>query len=80
MINLVYARSADGGFVAGDTISGRTAYAYATSIYAAKARKTPLSVARVMVEQAISFGGCPDFVRADADSRNWRTLNEHGAV
>ena len=68
---IVFRLLADGGFVAGDTATGRTSYAYPTSEHANIARRLPDRVAREMMKAANAFVGCDT---ADYDARMWRKL------
>ena len=67
---IVHTMLADGGFVAGDTVSRLTCYAYPSSTSATRAKKAPYTIAKEMVagERASSN-------RADYDARNWARLN-----
>ncbi len=42
---IIHAFDADGGFLAGDTATGLTAYSYPTSPYATRAKRDPAKVA-----------------------------------
>lgn len=61
----------DGGFVAGDTESRATCYAYPTSIHANMARRAPDKAAREMLTDG--WRGFPDIV-ARYDAGNWAML------
>ena len=66
-----------GGFLAGDTDTGRTAYAYVTSTHAVKAKRHPDKVAQKMMVSENALGewrDAPHF--RDADSRRLDILNE----
>lgn len=71
---IVFRKLADGGFVAGDTISRRTAYAYPTSPHATIARTMPERVAAEMVASALRDPS-PARIRGDYDTRNWQKIN-----
>jgi hypothetical protein len=84
---IVYRLMPDGGFVAGDTATERTSYAYPTSTYATRAKRTPRGVAAEMMEhenQALTYHledrrqrGETGPVRVlEFDTRNWVLLNE----
>lgn len=74
-MNATYRLLADGGFVAGDRATGRTAYAYPTSPNAEAARKAPLTVAREMLAESNVIAQTPVWGRQqDYDSRNWLLL------
>jgi hypothetical protein len=49
-MSILYKLDAQGGFTCGDTETGRTAYAYPTSISADDAKHDPLRVARRMMK------------------------------
>jgi hypothetical protein len=77
---LKYRLLPDGAFVAGDTSTGRTAYAYPTSDHATQAKRQPERVAREMVDRENSFGAWRDAkggrVACDEfDARQWARLN-----
>lgn len=65
----------DGGFVAGDDVSGLTSYAYPSSVYADSARRRPLTVAKQMLagEALTPYTRNVEAVR-EYDARNWATL------
>jgi len=69
---IVYELLADGGFVAGDTDTGFTAYAYPTSSHATMAKRQASRIAAEMVASANRFGAVAG--RGDYDARNWRKL------
>lgn len=50
-----YLMTKDGGFRCGDTQTGRTAYAYPTSIRASAARRNPAQTATEMLTEANAF-------------------------
>lgn len=67
---------ADGGFVAGDTVTGHTAYAYPSSPHATKARTSPEKVAAEMVRSANdSASSAYVDVQERFDLSNWAKLN-----
>jgi hypothetical protein len=61
---------ADGGFVAGDTETGRTSYAYPTSPHATMARTMPERIAAEMIASANRVSGDT----ADYDARMWAKM------
>ena len=63
----------DGAFVAGDTDTSRTAYAYPTSVYARAAQKRPELVAFDMVTHLTQFPASDPI--AELDARNWERIN-----
>lgn len=65
----------DGGFVAGDDVSGFTSYAYPSSPYADSARRRPMTVAKHMLdgEASTPYTRNMQSVR-EYDARNWETL------
>lgn len=72
-MTIIFKLLSDGAFVAGDTASGKTAYAYPTSTNAEAAKKaTPArrqKLAASMVGYEIATGD-----RAEYDARHWRQL------
>ena len=71
---IVYRMLDDGAFIAGDTATERTSYAYPTSTYATQARRDADRIAAKMMAQE-NKGGRAACV-ADYDARNWKRLNE----
>jgi hypothetical protein len=67
---IVHTFTQDGAFVAGDTVSRLTCYAYPSSTHALRARKAPYMIAERMVS-----GERASPTRADYDARNWARLN-----
>lgn len=65
----------DGGFVAGDPNTGRTAYAYPTSANAEHAKHNPAREAAMMLGSANRFAGPNATETADYDARNWQRIN-----
>lgn len=63
----------DGGFVCGDTDSGRTGYAYPTSPHATMARTVPERIAVEMIGSA-NRDNSPASIREDYDCRMWSKL------
>ena len=53
----------DGAFVAADTETRRTVYAYPTSQHAVSARKHAPAIAREMMTQENSYGSWRDYVQ-----------------
>ena len=64
----------DGGFVAGDPATGRTAYAYPNSAYAEWAKHNPAREAEMMLRSANRYGGPNAQETADYDARNWARM------
>jgi hypothetical protein len=65
----------DGGFVAGDTDTGRASYAYPTSSHATIARTMPARIAAEMMESANRYAAsCPAHILNDYHSRLWDML------
>jgi hypothetical protein len=81
---IVYRLLDDGGFVAGDTATEHTCYAYPTSDSATKAKRNPAQIAIQMMAHENAFRPTVrNFVRvhasiAESDARNWKRLNEKG--
>lgn len=63
----------NGGFVAGDTTTGVTVYAYPSSTHAVKARKDAKGTAREMIEAERPYLHTSEYSR-QYDSRNWETI------
>lgn len=63
----------DGAFIAGDTNTGRTAYAYPTSSHATLARRLPARIAAEMIASA-NRETVSQEIRDDYDERNWTAL------
>lgn len=65
----------DGGFVAGDTQSRLTSYAYPTSVSAIAAKRDPNKIAHEMMRaENILLKLRSTFPRPDYDARNWQLL------
>jgi hypothetical protein len=70
---LKFNHTPDGAFVAGDTTTGITCYAYPTSEHATKAKKNPLKVAEAMIlGEMLSLHESAD--GKDYDARNWAQI------
>ena len=75
-----YAFTKDGGFVAGDPVTGATSYAYKASQRAGEARRDPYATAYAMLAKARpSYSGVVNsYVAAivkEYDASNWATLD-----
>jgi hypothetical protein len=70
---IVYRFTPDGGFVAGDTESRLTAYAYPDSTCATQAKRNPPLIARHMISQESASFRKLASVR-DYDARNWQEM------
>lgn len=75
-----YAFTKDGGFVAGDPVTGATSYAYRTSKREREARRDPYATAYAMLTKGRpSYSGAVNsYVAAiveEYDARNWATLD-----
>jgi hypothetical protein len=64
----------NGAFVAGDTESGFTCYAYQSSQHADAARKSPAKVAEKMIRKELKSSRASMYAK-DYDARNWQILN-----
>lgn len=64
----------DGGFVAGDTETRITCYAYPTSSHAVSAKKKPQETADEMIAGERSNAFVPSDIRLSTDERNWKLL------
>ena len=73
---IVLGFTADGGFVAGDTVTKRTSYAYPTSIHATTAKRHPIETAREMMAQANGDQLYNSKVCVEYHERNWQALGE----
>lgn len=76
---IYYHLGADGSFVAGDSVTRVTSYAFPTSTHATKARRSPASVAKEMLDQENEFSSramIGDHVQ-QYDERNWTRLRAH---
>lgn len=71
-MSIVFKLLDDGGFVVGDTDTGRTAYAYPTSPFATKAKKSPVNVAKAMMRNVARDGRSSTVIAYD--TRNWTKL------
>jgi hypothetical protein len=80
---IAYAFPKDGGFIAVDKATGRTAFAYATSPHETAARKHPLKVAREMLANVYTPTNpdSPSAAKVKAyDERNWIEFNANDAA
>ena len=64
----------NGAFIAGDTETGRTLYAYPSSTHATQAKWRPKTVAAEMMTAENSAGKWRD-TYDDYDLRNWTRIN-----
>ena len=72
---IVFAFDDDGGFIAGDTATGRTSYAYPTSHYATCAKRAAMRTAILMMRQENESGEWRDGTDGKRyDSKNWSYL------
>lgn len=74
---IVFVLDAQGGFTVGDTLTGRTSYAYPTSEHATAAKKNPHKVAAKMIANDALTTRIPR-IHDDYDRINWLTLNLQG--
>ncbi len=66
----------DGGFTAGDTETGITAYSYPTSHYSTNAKRHAAATAETMLRiEATSRKWTPLSIAQSYDARNWARLN-----
>jgi hypothetical protein len=65
---IVFAHDNQGNFIAGDTDTGVTGYAYSSSTYADMAKCSPDRVAKLMLHNTASG--------QDYNQRNWERLNQ----
>lgn len=76
---IVYEFGKDGSFVAGDTVTGRTVYAYPASSNATQARRKgkALPTAQAMMKKENALGDWrSSWFGPDYDARNWARLSE----
>jgi hypothetical protein len=75
-MSIVYKMLPDGGFLAGDTETRRTSYAFATSPFALLANKSPEKIATEMMRERnlFSWNDLPPYEGANAE--HWRILKE----
>jgi len=65
-----------GAFVAGDTDTGETSYAYPTSDHARRAKRYPDLVAREMIKRAnASASFMPSDISGPYNARQWASLS-----
>jgi len=74
-MSVVFKMLPDGGFIAGDTGSRLTSYAYPSSPHAIVAKKHPRAVAEDMLGAEKVHYRQLDSVK-EYDNRNWETLEE----
>ena len=75
-MTIVHKLLPDGGFVAGDTHTGRTSYAYPTSPSAKLGRKQPGEAAADMMRRENAISAAARSVGGqDYDARNWARLD-----
>jgi hypothetical protein len=75
-MTIIYTFDDDGAFIAGDTATGRTCYAYPTSTHATKAKKIPQRVAREMMRSENRLGAWRD--SPEYFERDYRWLSYAG--
>jgi D-alanyl-D-alanine carboxypeptidase len=71
-----YHLDANGGFTVGDVSTGRTAYAYPSSFYATRAKRSPIVVAAAMLEEANADKFSYQRIKDEYDARNWAVLDK----
>ena len=72
---IVWTFAEDGGFIAGDTVTRRTCYAYPTSHYATCAKRAAMRTAILMMRQENESGEWRDGTDGKRyDSKNWSYL------
>ena len=74
-MNVVFKMLPDGGFVAGDTVSRLTSYAYPSSPHAETAKKHPRGAASNMLANEEQHYRALNSVK-EYDARNWKILEE----
>lgn len=78
---IIYTFDRDGAFIAGDTDTEATSYAYPTSTYATAAKRDPEGTAREMTRAAFATDlFLPKDIVARANARNWSNLNSDDAA
>lgn len=73
---IVFNLESDGGFLAGDTETGFTSYAYPTSTHADFAKRQPGAQAKIAAEMMEVEIATP--YRVEYDARNWLRLERAG--
>lgn len=72
---IVFGFDGSGGFTAGDTVTGRTSYAYPTSFHATTAKRSAVRTAMQMMEDENALGDWRDAPEYRAkDARHWEVL------
>lgn len=68
-MTILHMHTTDGAFIAGDSETGLTSYAYPSSEFAEKARRTPTKVAAEMMESESGWARkvAPGAVQRDAE-------------
>lgn len=80
-MSIIYLFDTDGAFLAGDTETEATAYAYPTSIHATTAKRNPEKVANEMTRQThYTNQFCPKDIVDRANARNWSKLHSDDAA
>lgn len=69
----------DGGFTAGDTSTGLTAYAYPSSTHATRAKRDPLGVAAEMMASEVPSCRILACV-VESDVHNWSRLDRAAGI
>lgn len=72
---IVYTFDRDGGFIAGDTKTKVTSYAYPSSANASHAKRAPDRVAAEMMKSENAYGRHGFTHEIDGDHRNWTKLD-----
>lgn len=72
---IVFMFDAQGAFIAGDTATEMTSYAYPSSAFASQAKRAPAKVAAEMIKDTIAYGRHGFTHEIDGDYRNWAKLN-----
>ena len=76
-MSVIFKLCRDGSFVAGDTATGHTSYAYPTTPNATQAKRRPAKVAAEMIERANAYARhCTASIVAEYDARNFVRLND----
>lgn len=71
---VVFIFDEDGAFIAGDTRTNVTSYAYPSSANASQAKRAPIKVAAEMIKRENAYGRHGFTHEIDGDHRNWVKL------
>ena len=78
-MSIVHTFDKDGAFIAGDTETGKTCYAYPSSDHANAAKRRAAKVAKEMMDWENRLHTVP-VIRVDYDQRHWLVLENARAT